>query len=173
MRPRRTSPGPAGSPRRRCPALPPRSPTGSGRRLAAMAVDTISGLDALQQAEKQRRPSRLRQAWSLTWPKVAAIALALLVWQTAVWLELKDVWALPPVADVFVELWARAGTPEFWEALLVTGQRAAMGYGFSLVFGITLGVAVARIKLLRVAVGSMITALQTMPSVAWFPLAIL
>jgi NitT/TauT family transport system permease protein len=32
---------------------------------------------------------------------------------------------------------------------------------------------VARVRLLRTAVGSMITGLQTMPSIAWFPLAIL
>jgi NitT/TauT family transport system permease protein len=35
------------------------------------------------------------------------------------------------------------------------------------------GLAVARVRVLRAAVGSMITALQTMPSIAWFPLAIL
>ena len=36
-----------------------------------------------------------------------------------------------------------------------------------------LGIAVARSRLLRSAVGSLITGLQTMPSIAWFPLAIL
>jgi NitT/TauT family transport system permease protein len=35
-----------------------------------------------------------------------------------------------------------------------------------------IGLAVARVKLLRSAVGSLITGLQTMPSIAWFPLAI-
>ena len=31
----------------------------------------------------------------------------------------------------------------------------------------------ARVKVLRTAAGSLLTGLQTMPSVAWFPLAIL
>jgi NitT/TauT family transport system permease protein len=35
------------------------------------------------------------------------------------------------------------------------------------------GLAVAQIRVLRVAIGSLITGLQTMPSIAWFPLTIL
>jgi NitT/TauT family transport system permease protein len=41
------------------------------------------------------------------------------------------------------------------------------------VIGTTIGALVARVRVLRAAFGSMITGLQTMPSVAWFPLAIL
>ena len=36
-----------------------------------------------------------------------------------------------------------------------------------------IGVIVVRSRTLRAAVGSLITGLQTMPSIAWFPLAIL
>src|SRR5204862_2370321 len=39
--------------------------------------------------------------------------------------------------------------------------------------GSVIGIAVARWKVLRTAIGSMITGLQTMPTIAWFPLAIL
>ena len=41
------------------------------------------------------------------------------------------------------------------------------------VLGLLIGGAVARSRVLRSAVGSLITGLQTMPSVVWFPLAIL
>jgi NitT/TauT family transport system permease protein len=41
------------------------------------------------------------------------------------------------------------------------------------VIGASVGLVVASIPLLRVAVGSLITGIQTMPSIAWFPLAIL
>jgi NitT/TauT family transport system permease protein len=51
-------------------------------------------------------------------------------------------------------------------------QRAAIGYGIALVIGSVIGVAVAKVSVLRSAIGSLITGLQTMPSVAWFPLAI-
>ena len=39
--------------------------------------------------------------------------------------------------------------------------------------GIVLGALVASSQVVRSAVGSLITGLQTMPSIAWFPLAIL
>ena len=39
--------------------------------------------------------------------------------------------------------------------------------------GTVIGAAVARIPVLRAGIGSMITGLQTMPSVAWYPLALL
>jgi NitT/TauT family transport system permease protein len=39
--------------------------------------------------------------------------------------------------------------------------------------GLVIGGCVARSRVLRSAVGSLITGLQTMPSIAWFPLAIL
>ncbi|WP_246002214.1 ABC transporter permease [Allorhizocola rhizosphaerae] len=111
--------------------------------------------------------------WSVMWPKLAAVGIALLVWQIAVWLEWKPSYALPGPARVLDELALRAQHSELWDGILITARRAAMGYGFSLALGVTLGLAVARIKVLRVAIGSMITALQTMPSIAWFPLAIL
>jgi NitT/TauT family transport system permease protein len=47
-----------------------------------------------------------------------------------------------------------------------------IGYGLAVAVGIALGLAVARVRVLRTAVGSLITGLQTMPSIAWFPAAI-
>jgi len=64
-------------------------------------------------------------------------------------------------------------TAEFWNAVNVTMQRAIKGYALALVIGVAIGLAVSRSRVLRAAVGSLITGLQTMPSVAWFPLAIL
>jgi NitT/TauT family transport system permease protein len=64
-------------------------------------------------------------------------------------------------------------TAAFWEAVATTLQRALIGYAAALVIGTTLGVLVSRIRPLRLAVGSLITGMQTMPSIAWFPFAIL
>jgi NitT/TauT family transport system permease protein len=47
------------------------------------------------------------------------------------------------------------------------------GYALALLIGIGVGLAVSRSKVLRAGIGSMITGLQTMPSIAWFPFAIL
>ena len=43
----------------------------------------------------------------------------------------------------------------------------------ALVIGMVVGAAVSQVKVLRAAFGSFITGLQTMPSIAWFPLAVL
>lgn len=59
------------------------------------------------------------------------------------------------------------------EAVATTLRRAAFGFALALLIGILIGLAVTRFKLLRTAVASLITGLQTMPSIAWFPLAIL
>ena len=57
--------------------------------------------------------------------------------------------------------------------MATTLRRAILGFSAAVVVGTVIGVAVARVRVLRLAVGSLITGLQTMPSIAWFPLAIL
>ncbi|MFG2108605.1 ABC transporter permease [Micromonospora chersina] len=133
----------------------------------------ISGLDALEIAGREKAPSRLRRVWSATWPKLAALALAVALWQAVVWTGWKDPWALPGPVVVFEDLGHYVASPALWHGLATTARRAAVGFAAAVAVGLLLGLAVARVKVLRAALGSMITALQTMPSIAWFPLAIL
>ena len=145
-----------------------------------MATDTkerelaaeLAGLDALD-AHLGTRPSRARRFWSTVWPKLAAVALALAAWQAVVWSGWKDDYVLPGPDAVLPVLVDLLGTERFWTAVGITMRRAVTGYALALVIGSVLGLAVSRIRLLRTAVGSLITGLQTMPSIAWFPLAIL
>ena len=51
-------------------------------------------------------------------------------------------------------------------------RRAVTGYVAAVIIGSVLGVAVTQSRVLRAAVGSLITGFQTMPSVAWLPLAV-
>ena len=132
----------------------------------------IAGLDALE-AALGTRPSRARLIWSTVWPKLAAIVIALGAWQAVVWTGWKDDYVLPGPDQVLPALADLLGTAKFWTAVGITMRRAVTGYLLALVIGSILGIAVARIRLLRSAVGSLVTGLQTMPSIAWFPLAIL
>ena len=52
-------------------------------------------------------------------------------------------------------------------------QRAAVGFAMSVVVGVAIGVALAASPLLRRAFGPIITGLQSLPSVAWVPAAII
>jgi NitT/TauT family transport system permease protein len=106
------------------------------------------------------------------WPKVAAVALAVFLWQCVVWTHWKPEFILPGPGKTFPALADLVRTGEFWTTVLRTLGRGLKGYAVAVVLGTVVGLAVARVKVLRVAVGSMITGLQTMPSVAWFPLAI-
>ncbi|MBO4206862.1 ABC transporter permease [Micromonospora echinofusca] len=141
--------------------------------LARTGSGTLSGLDALDLATQEKAPSRLGRLWSATWPKIAALALALGIWQIVVWTGWKEPWALPGPVTVLSDLGSYLLTSALWDGLATTARRAAVGFAAALVVGLLTGLAVARIRVLRAALGSMITALQTMPSIAWFPLAIL
>lgn len=106
-------------------------------------------------------------------PMLLAAAILLAAWQVIVWLRLRPEYLLPGPVTVFGELGRTLVDPEFWPALGRTLSRAVVGFGLAVAIGTAIGLASARFKLLRSAIGSLITGLQTMPSVVWFPLAIL
>lgn len=113
------------------------------------------------------------KAWAWIWPKALAIALVLAIWQVVVWSGWRPAYVLPSPAETLQTLWSMLGTERFWSALQTTLLRALLGFTLALIIGTAIGILVARIRPLRLAVGSLITGLQTMPSIAWFPLAIL
>jgi NitT/TauT family transport system permease protein len=114
-----------------------------------------------------------RTLWSRIWPMLAAATLAVAVWQLVVWSGFRPDYVLPPPLTVAQELMEQFQGPDLWRAIATTIRRAAVGFALSIVVGTALGLAVARVRMLRTAVGSLITGLQTMPSIAWFPLTIL
>jgi len=132
----------------------------------------LAGLDALE-LHAVGGPSPWARLWSSMWPKAAAAALALVLWQAVAWSGWKPSYVLPGPGPVLGELRRLVLQADFWEAVTRTLQRAAIGYAVAVVVGVVVGVVVARFRYLRVAVGAMITGVQTMPSIAWFPLAIL
>ena len=111
--------------------------------------------------------------WTSSWPKLAAIALGLLLWQMVVWSGWKPEYVLPGPKAVLSTLWELILDGTVASAMAITLQRAATGFAIALVLGVIVGSLVPRSKILRSAVGSLITGVQTMPSIAWFPLAIL
>jgi NitT/TauT family transport system permease protein len=129
----------------------------------------LSGLDHLETALPPRRSPAAR-IWAAVWPKLLAVAIVLIVWQLVVWSGWKPEYVLPgprAVWDSFVENFSTN-----MDAAWTTLQRGFKGFAFALVIGTIVGALVARNRVLRSAIGSLITGLQTMPSVAWFPLAI-
>jgi NitT/TauT family transport system permease protein len=121
----------------------------------------------------ERTAELARRTWAKTWPPLGAIALFVGAWQVVVWLALWPDYLLPGPAAVFSRLGQDLRDPALYSALLTTATRAVLGYSLAVVVGLVLGLAVSRSAVVRTAVGSLITGLQSMPSIAWFPLAIL
>jgi len=133
---------------------------------------TITGLDALELAGRRQRRSLGQRSWAATWPKLVAVAIVLLAWQLVFWSGWKDEWVLPPPSEVGAELWRMVQTQHLWHAIATTLRRGIFGFAVAVVIGGAIGIVVSRSRVLRAGIGSMITGLQTMPSIAWFPLAI-
>lgn len=112
-------------------------------------------------------------AWRATWPKLAAAGLFVLGWQAVAWAGWRPAYVLPGPPAVALRLGDLAATTTFWTALTTTAVRAVVAFTIAVAVGTLLGLAVSRFAVLRAAVGSLLTGLQTMPSITWFPLAIL
>ena len=129
----------------------------------------LAGLDALDLAADPG-PSRSRRVWSATWPKLGAIAIALFVWQCVVWSGWKAEFVLPGPMKVIPNTFEKFS--QYVDAAGVTLERALIGYSIAVAIGTLLGALIARNRILRTAIASMVTSLMTMPSIAWFPAAI-
>ncbi len=132
----------------------------------------LAGLDALEEAGRPAHERLSRRAWRATWPKLVALGLVLLVWQIAEWAKWKP-YILQSPSDVAHSMWTLCGSSLFWKSCWVTAQQAVVGYLLVVVIGGVVGAAVARVAVLRAGIGSLITGMQTMPSVLWYPLAIM
>jgi NitT/TauT family transport system permease protein len=141
-----------------------------------MATDTtLAGLDALDlgpEPERKDAADRARRVWAVLWPKLAAVALVWVVWELVHLTGWKK-YVLPGPGVTLSNLWDQAQTGLLWHAVGDTLMRAVLGYALAVVIGTVVGLLVARIRPLRAAVGSLITGLQTLPSAAWIPFAII
>jgi NitT/TauT family transport system permease protein len=115
----------------------------------------------------------LARMWSGLWPKLGAVLLAVVIWQLVVWSGWRSQSALPGPWPVFERLAGDLRHLDFYAGVAVTLRRAALGYAIAAAAAIVVSILIARIELARRAVGSLLVGLQSMPSIAWFPLAIL
>jgi NitT/TauT family transport system permease protein len=140
--------------------------------MPAYGAGELSVLDKLETTPRPARRFPL-QVWRGAWPRLAAVAIALAVWQAVVLSGWRPDYLLPGPVPVLRRLAADLTQPVFYGAMAITLERALWGFGLAIALGSVVGAVVARNRVLRAAVGSLITGLQSMPSIAWFPLAIL
>ncbi|MER7409594.1 MULTISPECIES: ABC transporter permease [Streptomyces] len=143
-------------------------PSPAGEDLAGLEA----GLDALD-TRTTTRPPLGRMLRRKVLPPLIAVLLVLALWQGAFALELKPDYQLPSplmVWDALAEEWYK-GTilGVIWQSV----SRGALGFLVALAFGTPLGLLVARVRPVRAAIGPILSGLQSLPSVAWVPAAII
>ncbi|MBV8527815.1 MAG: ABC transporter permease [Candidatus Dormibacteraeota bacterium] len=106
-------------------------------------------------------------------PRVLGVAILLGLWQLLAVAGVSSPAGarLPGPGDALAEIVTLTRQGVLLPALLRTLSRAAIGYVLALAVGTAVGLAAARIPLLRAAVGSLLAGLQSLPSVVWAPIA--
>src|SRR5271169_5173221 len=137
-------------------------------------AEKLTWLESLEaQSPQDQRSRRLAtRFWAGLWPVALAIIIVLAIWQlihVSGWK--KDIF--PGPGATLANLGDQLKTGLLWHAIATTGERAVIGFGLAVLIGAVIGALVSRIRPLRAAFGSLITGLQPMPSIAWFPFAII
>ncbi|WP_261989307.1 ABC transporter permease [Streptomyces sp. uw30] len=131
-----------------------------------------AGLDALDSVQV-RRTSLRETLTRKVLPPVTAVALVLVVWQLLVWAEVVPEYKLPSPSDVWGEVreaWLQGTLLDYiWTSV----SRGLLGFLLALAIGTPLGLLVARVRFVRAAIGPILSGLQSLPSVAWVPPAVL
>ena len=109
--------------------------------------------------------------------KQAGLGALLLLAGLGIWwlaaLRLGKPYLLPPPADVVASLLDKVKDGTLLPAIGTSAARVGVGYLLSLTLGIPLGLALARAPWLDRTVGAAVAGLQSLPSICWFPLALL
>ena len=135
-----------------------------------------AALDALDTpVPGQERTGRARVLHFLrrALPPVVAIVALIAIWQAlwaaAFWPEFQ----LPAPRDVWARIAERIPNGEILSLLWVSVHRAVIGFLIALAVAVPLGLLIANVRLVRRGIGPLVTGLQSLPSVAWVPAAVL
>ncbi|MFG2725275.1 ABC transporter permease [Streptomyces canus] len=130
-----------------------------------------AGLDALE-TRATGRPTLRQTLVNKILPPVIALAVVLAVW-ALLYPIVDNPSKLPSPAAVgstFKDAWLQGDLLGYiWTSV----SRGLLGFFFALLIGTPLGLIVARVKFIRAAIGPILSGLQSLPSVAWVPPAVI
>ena len=131
-----------------------------------------AGLDALETTDARKR-HRGRKVLSATWPPVLAVGVLLGLWELTYRSGVKPPYALPSPMDVALVLRSQLRDGTLLDAMRTSLTRGGLGFLIALTIGTPLGVLIARVHPIRRGIGPLVSGLQSLPSVAWVPAAII
>jgi NitT/TauT family transport system permease protein len=152
-------------------------PTTTVSRSTGDEAAVEAGLDALEIPRSARdgrsASDRLRKiAWAVL-PPIGALVLLIVIWQ-AVWASaIVPEFKVPKPANVGDDLWSLISSGQVWSILWTSLSRAVVGFLVGIVIATPLGLVVAKVRVVRSAIGPLLSGLQSLPSVAWVPAAVL
>jgi NitT/TauT family transport system permease protein len=129
-------------------------------------VSVEAGLDALDLVVTSR-PTFRQTFVNKIFPPIVALAVVMVVW-----FILTPIVDDPPgaVGAEFKDAWLQGNLLGYiWTSV----SRGLLGFFFALLIGTPLGLVVARVKFVRAAIGPILSGLQSLPSVAWVPPAVI
>ncbi|MEU4739297.1 ABC transporter permease [Actinosynnema sp. NPDC023658] len=132
-----------------------------------------AGLDALDAPSGERRPSWRKRFVRTALPPLIAFALLLGVWQALWAMAFWPEYQLPSPGSVWAAVVEAVQTGRAFEVLWTSVSRAVLGFLTAVVIATPLGLLIAKVRVVRAAIGSLLTGLQSLPSVAWVPAGIL
>lgn len=95
------------------------------------------------------------------------------LWTLLAELKIWPPYLFPSPWGVAQALWAGFSDHSFLIAISVSMRRVVIGYLISVVLGMVLGLGVASNKFLEETMGGLLVSLQSLPSICWWPLALL
>lgn len=105
--------------------------------------------------------------------KAVFFVVALAVWEGIYQLQIWADYLIPSPFEVMAALRDGFVDKGYAGGVLVSLRRIGLGYGLSILMGLVLGVLLASSRTLEETVGSIVVALQTLPSICWLPLAVI
>lgn len=105
--------------------------------------------------------------------RIIFFACLLLIWQGIVWLGIWPETMIPSPLSVATELYLGFKDMTLVYDIVASFRHLLIGLLLSIIIGTALGVFLAKVKTADETLGTMILALQSVPSIVWVPLAII
>jgi NitT/TauT family transport system permease protein len=134
-----------------------------------------AGLDALETAQPTavHETGRLVAFLRAAYPPILAIVLIIAVWQILYAAKIWPDWKLPGPSETFSSLKSTFSSGDALPSVGHSVEHGAIGFCASVVIGTPLGLLVGRLRPVRAGLGPILSGLQSLPSVAWVPPALM
>ncbi|HUR61524.1 MAG TPA: ABC transporter permease [Candidatus Thermoplasmatota archaeon] len=107
------------------------------------------------------------------WPFLVTVVVFVAVWSVLHWLRIWEPWLFPGPLDVARSVWHLAVTGQLWPSLASTFRLLGISYVMSCLLAGCIAAGLVLVPTFRQGVQPFLLAFQSLPGIAWLPLALL